>query len=96
MKRLEAMQWSKFRKTKRKEERREASKEEEMKKYSDFNWVELAGGKGLDKLKVKSLDKYLQYHMLITALKLRKKREGHVHTESQKTSKFCIKQLECE
>ena len=73
VKRLEAMQWSRFNKTKRKEERREASKEEEMKKYSDFNWVELAGGKGLDKLKVKSLDKYLQHHMLITALKLRKK-----------------------
>ena len=92
MKCLEATQWSKFRKTKRKEERREASKEEEMKKYSDFNWVGLAGGKGLDNLKVKSLDKYLQHHMLITALKLRKK--GHVHTESYKTSKFCIKQLE--
>ena len=72
VKRLEAMQWSKFRKIKRKVEGREASKEEEMKKYSDFNWVELAGGKGLDKLKVKSLDKYLQHHMLITALKVRK------------------------
>ena len=61
--------------------------------YSDFDWVELAGGKGLYKLKVKSLDKYLQHHMLLlTALELRTK--GHFHTESYQISKFCIKQLE--
>ena len=71
VKRLEAMQWSKFRKPKTEEER----KEEEMKKYSDFIWVKLAGGKGLDKLKVKSSNKYLHHHMLLHCPQTEKKKK---------------------
>ena len=73
IKKLESMEWNGLRKEKRESEKKASSKFEDSKKYDEFDWVYLCTNKGLEKMKVQNLDKYLTCNRLETTKKLKKK-----------------------
>ena len=93
VKSLEQMHWNRLKRKKRAEQRKISLKEEESKAYHHFDWIQLLDTGHLNKLRVKTLDLYLQKNNLRTAMQLKKREkllviQNHIRLAALKTKGF--------